>query len=181
MVDNAVNLCLNGIWQKWLFEENMRENGSKLDEKRKRGRPKTRHGGYSYLVKGALPERRKYLTSYLAAARSEICRDYGGEGRMSASQIILLDRAIGKLGVCRLMEEHAREQGILSGGELIPCLRKSYLAFSNSLRRDLEALKELGTNGTEWTPTVGQIIREFDRKKAAKEREDEPDSRSDEF
>jgi hypothetical protein len=142
----------------------------KLVVKFKRGgRIKESHGGYSFIVKGVLPEHRRYLLSYLIAARENIITDHGGQDRMSAAQIIILDRAIGKLGVCRLMEEFARENGIMSSGELIPCLKKNYLAFSNSLRRDLEVLKELGMDQVEPVCSIQEIIREFDDQKGSGE------------
>jgi hypothetical protein len=142
----------------------------KLTVKFKRGgRIKESHGGYSFIVRGCLPEHRKYLLSYLIAARESIVADYGGEDRMSASQIILLDRIISKLGCLRLMEEYAREREILSAGELIPCLKKSYLSFSNSLRRDLETIKELAANHTEPGLTVAEVIKEFDSQKNSEE------------
>jgi hypothetical protein len=138
----------------------------KLEVKFKRGgRIRESHGGYSFIVRGCLPEHRKYLLSYLIAARENIIVENGGEQKMSASQIVILDRAIGKLGICRLMEEFARENGIMSSGELIPCLKKNYLAFSNSLRRDLESIKDLGADQTDQTPTIQELIQEFDSQK----------------
>jgi hypothetical protein len=145
-------------------------NTPKLSVRFKRGgRIKESHGGYSLISKGVLPERRKHLLSYLISARETICEDYGGEDRMSASQIILLDRAVSKLGCLRLMEEFARESGIMSDGELIPCLRKSYLAFSNSLRRDLEALKDLGMDQVGPVTSIQEIVAEIDSKKTEEE------------
>jgi len=144
--------------------------GSKLSKKFSRGgRIRESHGGYSLLSKGILPANRKHLLSYLIGARENICKDYGGEQRMSASQIVILDRAIGKLGVCRLMEEFAREQGVIVSGDLLPCLRAAYLSFSNSLRRDLESIKDLTPSKVEPVETIQEVIAEFDKEKESSE------------
>jgi len=139
---------------------------SKLTVKFKSGGTvKTGHGGYSLLTKGTVPSNRKHVLAYLIAARENIIADYGSEDMMSASQIIILDRAISKLGICRLMEEHAREQGIFVNGDLLPCLKASFLAFSNSLRRDLECLKDLKAPQIDNQRTLQDTIKAFDAEK----------------
>lgn len=50
----------------------MARNETKLSEKLPRGRPRTTHGGYTFLVKGVVPERRRYLLSYLSAGEGSI-------------------------------------------------------------------------------------------------------------
>jgi len=130
------------------------------------GKIRESHGGYSYMGKGLLPANRKHVLSYLIASRQGIVEDHGGEDKMSASQIIILDRVVSKLGCIRLMEEHARENGVFSKGEIQPCLKQHYLAFSNSLRRDLESLKDLNVGNSKPQRTVLDIIKEFDDEKA---------------
>lgn len=118
----------------------MSENKSKLTVKLKRGRPKCKHGGYSFLVKGELPENRKYVLRYLTAARENLIRDLGPtEEDLTAAQIILIDRVVTKLGVIRCIEEHIRENSVMVGHRLAPSLRASYLAYNNSVRLDLQA------------------------------------------
>ncbi len=112
----------------------------KLKVKGRIGRPPV-HGGYSYLTRGELPERRRWLRAYLAEARCGLVRDLGPlEQDLTTAQRILIDRAVTKLGVLRVIEEHARETGIFKGGELDPALRDFYLAYTNSLRLELQAL-----------------------------------------
>jgi len=119
----------------------MSENKSKLTVKLKRGRPKCKHGGYSFLVKGELPENRKYVLRYLTAARENLIRDLGPtEEDLTAAQIILIDRVVTKLGVIRCIEEHIRENTVMVGHRLAPSLSASYLAYNNSVRLDLQAL-----------------------------------------
>jgi hypothetical protein len=109
-------------------------------QKKKRGRP-PKHGGYSLLVKGELPENRKHIREYLTGVREGLILDLGPtEENLTAAQIILIDRVVTKLGVIRCIEEHIRENSVMRGHDLAPCLRSSYLAYNNSVRLDLQAL-----------------------------------------
>ncbi len=125
---------------------------------------KRTHGGYSFLATGRLPEHRREVERYLTAGREGLIRDIAGiEENLSTAQVILIDRAIGKLGLLRCMEEHVRETGAFKGEELAPALRKSYLSYSNSLRLDLQALGIDKRPADE--PSLADIIREFDEDK----------------
>jgi len=113
----------------------------KLEAKLPRGRQRTVHGGYSYLTTGRLPEHRAYVRRFLTAVRLNLIKDLGPtEIDLTASQIILIDRVVSKLGVIRCIEEHIRENSVMVGDTLAPSLRTSYLAFDNSLRLALQAL-----------------------------------------
>ena len=115
---------------------------SRLTVQLKRGgrRPKS-HGGYSFLTKGELPESRPQILKYLMAARQGLVRDLGPtENDLTTAQIILIDRITTKLGVIRCMEEFINGRSVIKGDELAPCLKASYLAYSNSIRLDLQAL-----------------------------------------
>jgi hypothetical protein len=115
---------------------------SKLTVKFKRGgkRPK-KHGGYSYLTTGQLPENRSHVLKYLIAVRQGLVKDLGPtENDLSTAQIVLIDRITTKLGVIRCVEEHIRENSVIEGNDLAPSLKASYLAYNNSLRLDLQAL-----------------------------------------
>jgi len=100
------------------------------------------HGGYTYLTQGRLPAHRKYIEAYLTACREGLISDIGGtEAELSTSQIILIDRAIGILGVLRCIEEHVRDKAsVMAGEELTSCLRASYLGYNNTLRLTLNIL-----------------------------------------
>lgn len=118
----------------------MSENRTKKKGKSKRGRP-SKHGGYSLLVKGELPENRKYIRRYLTSVREGLIQDLGPtEGDLTTAQIVLIDRIVTKLGVIRCIEEHIRENTVMTGDRLSTSLRESYLAYNNSIRLDLQAL-----------------------------------------
>ena len=109
-------------------------------QRKKRGRP-PKHGGYSLLIKSELPENRKHIREYLTGVRGGLIQDLGPtEKGLTTAQIVLIDRVVTKLGVIRCMEEHVRENTVMKGDRLSPCLRASYLAYNNSIRLDLQAL-----------------------------------------
>lgn len=118
----------------------MSENRTKKKGKSKRGRP-PRHGGYSLLTKGELPENKKHIRAYLIGVREGLIQDLGPtEQDLTTAQIILIDRIVTKLGVVRCIEEYIRENTVFEGKRLSPCLRESYLAYNNSIRLGLAAL-----------------------------------------
>jgi hypothetical protein len=118
----------------------MSEKSRKKKGKTRLGRP-PKHGGYSLLVRGELPENRKHIKQYLTISRENLIRDLGPtEEELTAAQIILIDRVITKLGVIRCIEEHIRENSVMVGHNLAPSLRASYLAYNNSVRLDLQVL-----------------------------------------
>lgn len=118
----------------------MSENKPKKQKKERRGRPPN-HGGYSYLIKGKLPENRTYIRQYLAKVREGLIQDLGPvEKNLTTAQLVLIDRITTKLGVIRCIEEYIRENTVMTGDRLSPSLRESYLAYNNSIRLDLAAL-----------------------------------------
>lgn len=128
--------------------ENRRESPSVGLEHRinpRGGRPKVKHGGYAYLTKGKVTEKRqRHIQLYLDAARQGLVDDLSagqGEDALSAARVVLIDRAIALLGILRLIEEYAATQGIIGeNGELTPPLGSSYIAYQNSLRQVLSLL-----------------------------------------
>ena len=134
------------------------------------GRP-PRHGGYSLMVQaGELPERRAYLRAYLTEVREGLINDLGPlEADLTTAQVVLIDRVISKLSILRCIEEHVREKGVFTkAGELGPVLSKSYLAWANSIRLDLQAL---GINTRAGEKFLGplEIAAEIDAENAERE------------
>lgn len=109
------------------------------------GRPKVKHGGYAYLAKGKVTEKRqRHIQLYLDAARQGLVDDLSagqGEDALPAAKVVMIDRAIALLGILRLIEEYAATQGIIGeNGELTPPLGSSYISYQNSLRQVLSLL-----------------------------------------
>lgn len=137
-----------------------RESSIKLHPDRRR-----KHGGYSFLTRGDLPEDRLYIERHLTGVRLGLIRDLGGtEDDLTTAQIVLIDRIVSKLGVIRCIEEYIRENTVMKGDRLSPSLSGSYLAYSNSIRLDLLALgleKRVGNHSR----TTLEVIKEFDAEK----------------
>lgn len=124
-----------------------------------------RHGGFTYLTTGVMPEHRQYIKKYLTAIREGLIRDIGPEEKdLTTAQLILIDRLISLLGVIRLIEEKAKEDGIFRGKDLIASLKTSYIAYNNTVRLTLE---KLGINKRQLDEAldVQAYIKQFDRKK----------------
>jgi len=115
----------------------MGEKQAKTKKKSRRGRPIT-HGGYSVITQG---DKRRYLRRYLTEVREGLVTDLGPtEDELTTAQRVLIDRIVSKLGLVRSIESHVAVNGIFNGDDLAPCLQRSYLAYTNGLRRDLVAL-----------------------------------------
>jgi len=130
------------------------------------GRP-ARHGGYSLLTRGTLPEKRKYIGHYLTAVREGLIHDLAtSEEELSMAQRVLIDRVITFLGVIRLIEEYAREHGVLDNrGRLTSGLTAHYLSFNRHIK-DCLALLGLDKRKGDDALTIQDVIREFDERKA---------------
>ncbi len=117
-----------------------------------------KHGGFTYLTQGTLPENRRYIERHLTAIREGLIRDLGPQEQdLTTAQAILIDRVVTKMGVVRCIEEYIRENTVLEGKRLAPALRESYLKYSNSITTDLRALgikrSELaGEQGSKFAP-----------------------------
>jgi len=149
----------------------MSRKESKLNVKLHPGK-RRKHGGYTFLRLSQLPSSRSYIESYLTAAREGLVRDLGdgkGEENLSAAEIILIDRLITKLGVVRCMEEYIRENSVMEGNELAPCLKDCYLAYNNSVRLDLQALG-LKTKASEGIFSPPKLAEEVDKENKRKKR-----------
>ena len=147
----------------------MSRKESKLDIKLHPGKRK-RHGGYAFLRLGQLPLSRRYIESYLTAAREGLVRDLGdgkGEENLSTAEIILIDRVITKLGVVRCMEEYTREHSVMDGDKLTSPLKESYLAYNNSIRLDLQALgfQKRTSEGILSPPKLAEMVDKENKRK----------------
>ncbi len=122
---------------------------------------------------GELPERRAYLRAYLTEVREGLVNNLGPlEADLATAQVVLIDRVISKLSIIRCIEEHVREKGVFTkAGELDSVLSKSYLAWANSIRLDLQALG-LDKKAGEKILSPLEVAAEIDREKTAKDKED---------
>jgi hypothetical protein len=117
----------------------------KEEAEKRKGRGKTlKHGGYAWLTQRELPPDKKHVLVYLGKVRHNLECELGP---MTEAMSLILDRVLEKLGYLSLIQEKVWEEEpiIIENGivALQPALGKNYLAFSNSVRLDLEKLIEL--------------------------------------
>lgn len=89
------------------------------------------------------------------------------EEDLSMAQRVLIDRVITFLGVIRLIEEHAREHGILDAkGELTSGLTHHYLSFNGHIK-DRLALLGMEKRGASEALDLGRYLEAKDAEKRA--------------
>lgn len=122
------------------------------------------------LTRGVLPEKRKYIGHYLTSVREGLIHDLAtAEEDLSMAQRVLIDRVITFLGVVRLIEEHARERGILdSRGQLTSGLTVHYLSFNRHIK-DCLALLGIEKRKVDEPLDLGRYLAEKDAEKAKAE------------
>jgi hypothetical protein len=92
------------------------------------------------LLDGRSSEARRLKTVLRA-----LVEDLGGEEGLTPAQRLILGQLREKLVALAAITMHLDKQASAIGedGQLIPALRRSHLAYSNSVRRDIEALHGL--------------------------------------
>ena len=117
-------------------------------------------------------ESRPRIRTYLSSIREGLIRDMGPrEQDLTAAELALINHAISKLGVLRLIEEHIQKLGVFTAeGLLDPALGKFWLTASNSLRLDLTALG-IHTKKGEEPLDLGRYVDLHDREKGASVKE----------
>ena len=137
----------------------------KTKVKKHTGRP-PRHGGFSLMIRrGELPERKTYIRRYLTACREQLIRDLGPmEADLTAAEIIIIDRAISKLAVIRMIEEYFAETGVFLNGQLAPVLSADYIRYTESVRRDLLTLG-IGRREVDRAMTALEIVKDYAARK----------------
>ena len=111
-----------------------------LDKHPERGAVK--HGAYSATVRKRYTDMRSTEGKQLQAIIDGLIDDLGGKAVLTAAQNLLLQSIRSKLIVVLQISKFADCQISLvnSDGELLPCLKSGYTTYSESVRRDLEAL-----------------------------------------
>ena len=147
--------------KKGKFTQKGDKQETSVETRRKISEACSLHGGYKELKRwkeGKLPDRRTHFGRHIAAVEQNILDDLGGPGALTQKQRLLLDRIIEKLIFLERIGAWSMEQERIvdSKGELLPCLGKSYIAFNNALRLDLQALYE-GVNKTR-SPSYKQAL-----------------------
>lgn len=112
--------------------------------------------------------RRRSLDGRSAEARrtktilKKLVEDLGGEAVLSGAQRLVLTQLSEKIATVHVLASHIRKQAVLIGedGQLIPALRRSYLAYSNSVRRDVEILFGLRETHSKKAPNLKDYLKQ---------------------
>ncbi|MCG2778986.1 MAG: hypothetical protein L6406_25200 [Desulfobacterales bacterium] len=125
---------------KAFFEAGEKNLAKWLDKHPERGAVK--HGAYSSTVRKRYTDMRTTEGKQLQAIIDGLIDDLGGKAILTAAQNLLLQSIRSKLIVVLQISKFADCQISLvnSDGELLPCLKSGYTTYSESVRRDLEAL-----------------------------------------
>lgn len=104
----------------------------------KGGRPR-KHGAYSFLRTGIIPEGAEPLAQMADAAISRMATDLGGLENLSGNQVCIL-REIRQLMIYKfIVDERIMAEGLFKPGtalELVAPLNAFYLSCSNSITRN---------------------------------------------
>jgi hypothetical protein len=100
------------------------------------------HGAYSSTIRQRYSDKRTTEGKQLHAVISAITVDLGGPVSLNAGQQVLIASLRGKLIVLFQISDYLDRQDNIfdSEGNVLPCLRQTYLAYSEAVRRTLEAL-----------------------------------------
>lgn len=101
-----------------------------------------KHGAYSRHVRQRYNDKRTTEGRNLASVMRGRIEDLGGQANLTSAQRLLLDNIRSKLIVVLQISKYVDQHTsiINSKGELLPCLGRNYTVYTESLRRDLEAL-----------------------------------------
>ena len=96
----------------------------------------------------------------MLAAIQSLIDDLGGKANITGAQSLLLDNIRSKLIVLFQIGKFVdREADLINEkGELVSCLNRNFLAFSEGLRRDLEALARMAGKASSDVPDLGKYI-----------------------
>ncbi|MHB1011952.1 MAG: hypothetical protein ACYC37_03485 [Desulfobacteria bacterium] len=97
---------------------------------------------------------------HLKAVLSSLVEELGGDARLTAAQHLILDQLREKISALQAITRHLDKQAALIGedGELVPALRRSHLAYSNSIRRDIEVLFGLREKPMKKAPDLASYL-----------------------
>jgi hypothetical protein len=124
---------------------------------------KLTHGAKSVNFRRRFDDRRTNEGKQLSAVIRSLEDDLGGTANLTAPIRLLIDSNVRpKLITLMCINQYINKQESLINdkGELLSCLARNYISFSNALRRDLEALVAMAkTNGNKArVPSLDQWI-----------------------
>jgi hypothetical protein len=101
-----------------------------------------KHGAYSATIRQKYSDRRTAQGKRLKAVEDDLVEDLGGPLEINAAQSVILGGLRSKfIVIFQIGDFLDRQTSIISkDGELMPCLGRNFLSYTDSIRRDLETL-----------------------------------------
>jgi hypothetical protein len=121
--------------------------GDPTHEEEKRGPGETSHGAYQAvrLYKERPLDLRRADHRFLSEWKKSLIDDLGGPGEISVLQAALTDQCVSLLIILSAMASYVEENGIVGkDGELVGCLKQSFISYQNSLRLHLAQVYDYG-------------------------------------
>lgn len=125
-----------------------------------RGEPRRTHGAKSLTIRKRYSDLRTVEGQRLKAVIDAITTDLGGPEGINAGQQVLLGGLQSKLIVIFQISDYLDKQsGIVNAaGELLPCMGKNFITYTESIRRDLEAIYGFKRNSKTKVPSLEELI-----------------------
>ncbi len=120
-----------------------------------------KHGMYSVQIRQRYSDRRTTEGRKLALIMKGLREDIGGNGNIPTMAQLLLDSIKSKIIVILQIGKYVDKQITLideKTGELLPCLGRNFTVYTESLRRDLEALTAMGNGKRRKIDSLEDII-----------------------
>jgi hypothetical protein len=119
-----------------------------------------KHGAQSQTIRKRYSDLRTVEGQRLKAVIDAITADLGGPEGINAGQQVLLGGLQSKLIVIFQISDYLDKQsGIVdAAGELLPCMGKNFITYTESIRRDLEAIYGFKRSNKTKVPTLDELI-----------------------
>ena len=121
-----------------------------------------KHGAHSGMVRRRYGDKRYREGKQLASIMKGLREDLGGNGNIPTAAQIILDSIKSKIVVILQIGKYVDKQIEIidpKTGELLPCLGKNFTSYTESLRRDLEALSSMSGKKTK-VPDLTTYLKE---------------------
>jgi hypothetical protein len=122
--------------------------------------PSRKHGAKSTTIRKRYSDLRTVEGQRLKAVIDAIIGDLGGSEGINAGQQVLLGGLQSKLIVIFQISDYLDKQPSIvdAAGELLPCMGRNFLSYTESIRRDLEAIYGFKRSSKTKVPTLEELI-----------------------
>jgi hypothetical protein len=122
--------------------------------------PNRKHGARSQTIRKRYSDLRTGEGQRLKAVIDAITADLGGPEGINAGQQVLLGGLQSKLIVIFQISDYLDKQSRIvdAEGKLLPCLGQNFLSYTESIRRDLEAIYGFTRSRKTKVPSLEELI-----------------------